>query len=203
MERLRLLLENLGRERGGTGLLVVVAAPAVVRAELSEAVRQAAAGDGGYEDTVARVLERFRAVAAELLPEDEGDALEPLLVDFEERAADLRDLLHAAFLLRDGGDRLTDGVLAQGELAYARLVTVVLCGAGIAAEMLDPRPLLVSDAEFGAARVEHSTTRARVAALLPGGIEMLVTAGGVAATSQGETTSLGLDGGVALSLIHI
>jgi|CXWL01.1.fsa_nt_gi aspartokinase/homoserine dehydrogenase 1 len=200
-ERLRWVVDQLRRERGAEGLLAVVAAPAVVRAELTEAVRQAAAGDGAYEDTSARVLERFRSVAAELIGRDDPEALEQVLVDFEERAADLRDLLHSAFLLRDGGDRLTDGVLAQGELAVARLVAVALGATGVVAELLDPRPLVVSDGEFGGARIDPAATRTRLATLLPGGVEVLVIAGGVAATSSGETTSLGPDGVVASAAV--
>lgn len=86
-----------------------------------------------------------------------------------------------------------DAVLACGERLAAPLVAAVLRAAGLAAAPVDAASLVVTDATFGEAAVDHAATRARAVrwfgALEPGAVP--VVTGFVGASPDGRTTTLG------------
>lgn len=108
----------------------------------------------------------------------------------------LAKLFEGVSLLGDYSAKIKDEVLAYGELISAKLVTKLLIGKGVKAELLDARQLLKTDNTFGDAKVlEHESKEniLRKFAELPIGSIPIIT-GFIASTLDGETTTLGRNG---------
>ncbi|WP_430909012.1 bifunctional aspartate kinase/homoserine dehydrogenase I [Maribacter sp. 2-571] len=108
----------------------------------------------------------------------------------------LAQLFEGVSLLGDYSLKIKDEVLAYGELISAKLIAKLLIGKGVEALFLDTRQLIVTDANFGNAKVLEEASKERVLqrfARLPKGTVPVVT-GFIAATENGETTTLGRNG---------
>jgi aspartate kinase len=110
---------------------------------------------------------------------------------------ELEDIVHALSVVEEVSPRSRDLMVSFGELASSRIVAAALEDAGIPARSLDPRSVLVTDAEHGAAQPDAEATdgrlREHVAPLLARGI-VVVIGGFVGASPSGLTTTLGRGG---------
>jgi aspartokinase/homoserine dehydrogenase 1 len=206
--RIRAVAEIVSTEAVRGPVVVVVSAMGGVTNALADAARTAAAGSEAWRDGWEALTRRHQQVLGELLG---GEPDEPLEAEFRQLLdQDLRDLLHGVSLVREASPRTLDAILAHGELLSARLVALALRRRGTPALSLDARGLLVSDDRFGNARVlwnESATAirghlsplstpaapaRPARGPILP--IPVPVVTGFVAATTRGETTTLGRGG---------
>lgn len=174
--------------------LVVVSALAGVTNELVQAAWLA--GDRDLERAEATLLaleDRHRALADVLGAPSGRDVLlgelDPL---FESARATLRSLA-------DGGPdpRLTDALLAVGELASSAVAAATLRAHGLEAVAVDIRPMMVTSADFGRAPVLLSLAEGRMREGLPPLLDsgaIGVTQGFIGATTDGITTTLGRGG---------
>jgi aspartate kinase len=171
--------------------VVVVSALARVTDQLVRLADATRGGDTGQVDTTLdALLERHHDVAL-VLPG--GEAALPHLGD---DVAALRDLLRGAM-----GRPLTpaerDDVVGRGELWSARLVAAACAGAGLAADWVDARTVVVTDDRFGRATPlpERIAERAalELAPLVAAG-RVPVTQGFIGATAAGVPTTLGRGG---------
>ena len=108
----------------------------------------------------------------------------------------LAKLFEGVSLLGDYSAKIKDEVLAYGELISAKLVTKLLIGKGVKAQMIDTRQLIKTDSTFGDAKVLETESKERVLmkfAQLPQDTIAVVT-GFIASTLEGETTTLGRNG---------
>jgi homoserine O-acetyltransferase len=117
-------------------------------------------------------------------------------VDLSHEFQDLAHLLQGVALLGDYSPKIKDQVLAIGELISTKLITKLLIGKGVDAQLIDSRQLIRTDDTFGDARVDEVESRTRVAevfsALGPGVVPIIP--GFIGATASGETTTLGRNG---------
>ena len=108
----------------------------------------------------------------------------------------LARMLEGVRLLGDFSPKVRDEVLAHGELISARLVTKLLIGKGIKAEMLDARELIRTDSAYGNAQVIEHPSREQVtrrfSALSPDTVPIVT--GFIASNALGDTTTLGRNG---------
>jgi homoserine O-acetyltransferase len=108
----------------------------------------------------------------------------------------LAKLFEGVSLLGDYSPKIKDEVLAHGEIISGKLVAKLLIGRGIKAKFLDSRELIKTDATFGDAKVLESPSKENVLlafAKLPKNTVPVIT-GFIAATENGETTTLGRNG---------
>ena len=202
-EAIRQLIEIVAEARREGPVVVVVSAFGGVTNALLAAADAAAAHDASYGDQHAALVERHLAMAEALAPDEVG----PLHQLLEARLGDLGDLLHGVFLLRECSPRTRDGVVSYGERCSAEVVAAALRAAGHAAVAHDARQSIVTDATFGRAQVDFEATRDRLRAAFLGedgeesapGEALVETAipvvtGFVAATPEGQTTTLGRGG---------
>jgi len=172
---------------------VVVSAMGGVTDALLAAARRAELRDDGYHDALETLGTRHLEAATALA--EAGERVE-LNATLERAFADLADLLHGIYLLREASARTLDAVAGYGERLSSWIVAAALRAHGVAAEAVDARALIETDDRFGAARVDFEATRARVrrhfADADPDRVQ--VVPGFVGATPRGHATTLGRGG---------
>ena len=187
-ERIRRAAILVARAQVDATPVVVVSAVGGVTNRLVEIADLAGRGDEGYEAVVREIEERHRALLRALAPPDELPALGLRL---ESALTELGRLARGAQLLGECTLRTRDRMLATGELLSSMLVAACLRAAGTAAAAVDAREILRTDNRFGSARVDQVASRTRVRERLPGADGIPVVTGFIAATAEGETTTLG------------
>ena len=180
------------RERDGGGPAVVVSAMSGVTDALLTVA--AAAGSGRERDALTRVAqlrERHHAAARDLAP------TQPLAADVDRHFDQLSDIVKALAVLREVSPRTLDVVASIGELVNSRIVTAALAEAGLPAEWVDARRVIVTNDDhtraIPLARETQAAMHASIVPLLEAG-RVPVLGGFVAATIDGHTTTLGRGG---------
>lgn len=200
-EAIRRVARLVARQRAGMsddarGPVVVVSALAGVTDRLLDVARRAGEGDeAGARAGVAALRQRHLDVAAALVAD--GGARSALVGAIEKDFDEIDAIAHALAILGEVSPRSQDVVAAAGELASSRVVTAALRDAGLPAEWVDARRVLVTSADHGAAVPLVEPTRERLAAcvrpLLDAGA-VPVLGGYIGATPGGATTTLGRGG---------
>lgn len=117
-------------------------------------------------------------------------------VSLSKEFRELVQLFEGVALLGDYSPKIKDQVLAYGELIAAKLLTKLLIGRGIKAELLDSRELIITDTGYGEAQVQESLSKENVLRAFAGleaGTVPVIT-GFIASNRAGETTTLGRNG---------
>ncbi len=170
--------------------VVVVSAMSGVTDALIALVRQAAARDAGWSAAFAKLCDKHRAAARELLV----SSAEPVLTVLEAEFVSLHDILHAQALVGHVSDDLQDIVQGLGEVWSSLLLDAALCARGARSLRIDAREVLVVEpGELGAV-VDWEASRARLAVVAPNPPERVVVTGFVARTTAGRVTTLGRNG---------
>lgn len=171
--------------------IVVVSALSGVTDQLIEICRIAAGGKATYRRLLAALEARHVVMVKELMP---GPAGENSLTYLTETFGELRELLHGVNLLKEQTPRTLDLVMSFGERLSAYLVAQAITMRGHQSISIDARGLVRTDAHFGAAHVDLSTTYTRIRRTLTDRSVVYVVTGFIGATSRGETTTLGRGG---------
>jgi aspartate kinase len=184
-------LVEIVRSRASCQPVVVVSALARVTDGLLALAHQCGSGDGAALDaSVAALLERHEGIARAL---PGCSAAVPAIA---EDAAELRREVMAARDRRLSPAEL-DAVAGRGELWSSRLVAAAMAGAGLDADWVDIRPILITDGRFGRAtpytQVLNKRARDHLKPLAEAG-RIPVTQGFIGATATGVTTTLGRGG---------
>ncbi len=192
-ERIRAVVQIVQATTGKSRVGVVVSAFGGVTDALLSAARVAAQHDVSYLELLTQLSARHLAAAAELaLVEERADLEARLRVGF----AELGDLLKGVYLLREASPRTRDRVASYGERWSAAVVAAALRAAGTDAADCDARQLIQTDGQFGNARLEVAASETQIqrhfAASAAGSLQ--VVTGFIAATAEGETTTLGRGG---------
>ena len=183
------------RARDGRGPAVVVSAMSGVTDALLAIA--SAAGADRLDDALPRVEEirqRHLAAARELVPDAARDSLNAQLSDHFDQ---LTGIVRALGVLREVSPRTLDVVASMGELLTSRLVAAALTAAGVAAEWVDARRVIVTNDEHTRAvpltRETNDALHAVMMPILDAG-RVPVVGGFVGATSDGHTSTLGRGG---------
>jgi len=175
--------------------LVVVSALAGVTDGLLDIAGQIEGGEGAAAEEAVRGLRRRHEEMAALVRDPERKAA--LLANLDSRFDELEAIVHALSVVEEVSPRSRDAIVSFGELASSRIVSAALEDGGVPSRAVDPRAVLVTNAEHGAAvpDLEATDTRLRenVVPLLAEGI-VPVLGGFVGATTTGLTTTLGRGG---------
>jgi aspartate kinase len=190
-------LVNTVREQqasAGAPPVVVVSALARVTDKLVAVARMAEAGQAEDAATELRGLSMRHAAVTGGVTEASRDAVRAAIErEFDEAIA----IVHALAVLQEVSPRSLDAVLALGEIVSSRIVAAACADAGLAAQWVDAREMLVTDADHNSAVPDMSATEQRVHARLTpmlGAGQIPVLGGYIGATAQGITTTLGRGG---------
>ncbi|HUW39719.1 MAG TPA: aspartate kinase [Rectinemataceae bacterium] len=188
-ERLR-NVADIVRSEGAEGIVVVLSALGGVTDALFSCGKTAAArNEGGALEGLGRVMERHRAVAAELF----GEAVPGELADFIAAAEkELSLLLRGSAMLGALPDKSLDALVGYGELLSSRLLAAFM-----RVPWLDARLVMRTDSRFGQARplpaeIRVLAEKELLPALDRGGT--VVTQGYIGSDASGAPTTLGRGG---------
>lgn len=175
--------------------VVVVSALAKVTDQLLEAGHAAASGRLGAALAIAReIYVRHEGLADSLVA---GSAHSTLDQQLRGEFRELEALLHDLESSRRLDLKSQDALLGFGECFSSRLITEVLCQAGLNATHVDARSCIVTDARHGQASPLWEPTNERLqenlGSLLQAG-RVPVLGGFIAATDDGVPTTLGRGG---------
>lgn len=178
------------RELRSTPLMVVVSAIGKVTDMLAETAALAGNGDAAYRDKLEGIASLHGGIIRELFG-TEASAEETWL---GEMMAELNDVLHGVFLLRELSDKSLALVLSYGERLSCRIVSRYMHVSGTPAECVDARSVIVTDDNHCFAKVDRLATgkliheRFRSFDVLP------VVTGFIASAPDGSVTNLGRGG---------
>ena len=190
-ERIR-AVAGIVKEAAAHGpVAVVVSAFGGVTDDLLAAARCAESRDESYRETLAALEKRHLEAIRELAAPEEQDGLRDRV---REILGEVDELVHGAFLVRESSARTLDRILGAGERMSAPIVAAALRQLGLAAEDCDARSLVVTGPEFGRALVREEPTSSRIRAHFADRDAVQVVTGFVAATEDGEPTTLGRGG---------
>jgi len=170
--------------------IVVVSAFSGVTDSLLQAARLASEGRE-WQDTFQAISERHHSMIAALLQsslEEKARAGTQALLD------EVSSLLLGISLIHDLSPRTLDLVASYGERLSAGILSLVLTQAGVEAEAVDARQLIITDDKFGAAHWIESETLPRVRSFFANFSRTAVVTGFIASTVDGITTTLGRGG---------
>ncbi len=179
-------------EAAATGrVLVVVSAFSGITNSLIEASQKAVHGSAAWLGDLDAIARRHAEALSALAANHEKATLHETVT----RAADeLRGVLQGVSLVRECTPRTLDSIVSFGERISALIVASAFRAAGRPATACDARTLVVTDQNFGAARVNFAATHDRIARWWSAEKELSVVTGFISATESGETTTLGRGG---------
>ncbi len=173
---------------------VVVSAMGGMTDALLDLTELAEQGDSGYEAGLEAIGDRYAGAARDLL---EVDALVPILNTWSKDSQDIRDVLHAAALVRSAPQRSRDVVAGYGEIWSARLLAAFLGQqeATRGGTWLDAREVIVvRETELGPT-VLWEASQANFDGMLPRDFNgIAVMTGFIASDDEGLQTTLGRNG---------
>lgn len=194
-------LENAQRVRGVADLVrqsarnqrvvVVVSAMTRVTNELLQAAQLATTGEASAPALIDALCARHHDALADVAPAGEQAALGQQI---DEIRVEIQSLIHGISLVRDSSPRVLDAVAAYGELLSSVLVAAALRAVGLEAAAVDARAFIVTDDSFGRAIVDRAQSYQRIQSRLGQGDDVPVVTGFIAATPDGDTTTLGRGG---------
>ena len=151
----------------------------------------AAKGDESYYEQFLAFSKRHTDAARDLLPEP---YLSEVLAGLENNHEVLKNLLYGIFLVREASTRTMDYVISFGERNSAFIIAHTLQQAGLSAAYLDARKIIVTDKNFGSAKVDLALTYENIQKYYAQNSDIQIVTGFIAAAKGGLTTTLGRGG---------
>jgi len=191
-ERIKSIIEILKTYQAkGEKFTIVCSAFSGVTDSLIEMSTRAANADDSYLELFEAFSKRHIQAAKELLKTDIEKAV---LKGLKENHKTLKDILHGIFLVREASVRTMDYVLSFGERNSNYIIANALTVHGLPADFLDAREIIVTDKNFGAAKVDLATSYENIKAYYGKASNIQVVTGFIAAAKGGLTTTLGRGG---------
>ncbi|NMW22444.1 MAG: bifunctional aspartate kinase/homoserine dehydrogenase I [Chlorobiaceae bacterium] len=172
-------------------IVVVVSAIHRVTDLLHESATKACSGESGYRSILDELDHLHLLIAGELFS---GEILEKVTVAIRSELADLNDIVHGVFLLRELSEKSLALVLGFGERLSARMVSSYLQEHSMASFYLDARELIVTDTNYGDALVDTHASELKIRKHLALFDGVPVVTGFIAAAPDGTLTTLGRGG---------
>lgn len=171
-------------------LTVVVSAVGKVTDMLAEAGALAAKGDAGWRQKLDGIASLHEGIIMELFPDDAFG----LRAWLHEMMAELNDVLHGVFLLRELSGKSQALILSYGERLSCRIVSACLQQQGTPSECVDARTLIVTDDNHCFAKVDRLATGKLIRERLVRFDPVPVVTGFIASATDGSVTNLGRGG---------
>jgi bifunctional aspartokinase / homoserine dehydrogenase 1 len=194
-ERLRAAAALSAEQARVRPTVVVVSAMSKITDLLLDGLRRAELGDeAGLDERLAELAKRHRDTAAELL---EGAARALVLEEITMLVGEYERLAQGIRMLGERPLRSVDEAIAIGERLSAALLAAYLRTTGVAAQAVNAREVIVTNAVFGGATPLTRPTREKAQAVLVALLEqgtLPVVTGFNGATADGRPTTLGRGG---------
>ncbi len=190
-ERVRSVAKIVAGAAKDGAIAVVVSAFGGVTDDLLDVAHGASRHDDGYRDVLTKLEKRHRDAAAQLSAPGDRPALD---AHIDAIFREIEEIAHGAFMVREASPRTVDRIVSAGERLSAAITAACFRADGMDAAHCDARRLIVTGSEFGNAQVRADETTQRVREHFSQAMPLQVITGFVAATADGETTTLGRGG---------
>ncbi|GAB4339181.1 MAG: bifunctional aspartate kinase/homoserine dehydrogenase I [Flammeovirgaceae bacterium] len=175
----------------GISFAVTVSAMSGITNALIEAGKLASKKDEQYTQVLQELEgQHFDAVRELFTVQNQSRVIAQL----KKMLNELEEILHGVSLLRELSPRTLDLIQSFGERMSAFFIAEFFTQEGIPSEMLDARDVIVTDRNFGSAKVDFHKTNTNIVAYFKNRNALQVITGFIGATPQGETTTLGRGG---------
>ena len=181
----------LQAQEEGQRVAVVVSAFAGVTNTLLALAEDSARGEETYLAKLAELSARHRQAVEELVGVGHRDQAQAAVGNL---LSELERTLAGIHLLREATARARDAVASFGERLSATIMAEALHDAGVVAEFLDARQVVLTDERFGNASVSRPETEALVRSYFAAHPGLQMVTGFIGATRDGVTTTLGRGG---------
>ncbi len=190
-EKIRNVASIVKAESEKTKVAVVLSAMKGITDNLLECADLAVQGNTAYKTILKDITEREFTAFDELIGKDnEPEARERLAEMLEE----LKEILLGVQMVKECSVRSQDLIVSFGERMNNTVCAAYLRSIGIKATYVDTRKLILTDDNFGAARVNYHESYMRIREHLSSIEGIPVITGFIGATEDGITTTLGRNG---------
>ncbi|SMO56692.1 bifunctional aspartate kinase/homoserine dehydrogenase I [Fodinibius sediminis] len=190
-DAIRKVLKLISRKREEGRIQVVVSAFRGVTNTLQQMVEEASDGNQTYRDQLKAIEDRHIEIVRKLIGVKEQSTV---LTELKVLLNELDDVLHGVSLTHELTARTRDFVLGFGERLSAYIISKALKSSGVEAEYVDAREMIVTNDDFGNARVLIAKTYENIRRRLGKSDTVGVITGFISSTENGETTTLGRGG---------
>ena len=172
--------------------IVVVSALGGITDKLLEAGAAAARGEEGYKDLLKDIELRHLNTVRELIPITRQSSILSLV---KKTLNQLEDICNGIFLLGELSARTKDTVVSFGELLSSQIVSAGLLAKEVANVWKDSREVIITDAQYGQARVDFIVTGEKMKRYFSTHAgHLFLVPGFIASGPDGVTTTLGRGG---------
>ncbi len=191
-DRIKQLIEIVRSRAAGQQVVIVVSAMSGVTNLLEEACLKASDKNEGYRSSLDMIIRKHEECigAFPFTP-----AVSAVLID------QIRDPIHRLGVICRGlslvGDLTSKTkayIMSFGEVLSSLIVRAALSSAGVEAQLIDSRDVIVTDEQFLSARVDFPETIKRIKENISGQHQVYIAPGYVARSATGESTTLGRGG---------
>jgi aspartokinase/homoserine dehydrogenase 1 len=180
-----------GKIKNGEKFTVVCSALGGITDLLIKMSELAASGKDEYIAYYHQFKDRHESAAKKIL----GDKNYMLIAEkLDQNYSVLKDLLKGIFLVREVSLRTMDYVLSFGERNSNFIIAQALTKRGFEAEYLDARKIIVTNKDFGGAKVDFEITNEKIVTHYSNHDKIQVVTGFIASDPGGLTTTLGRGG---------
>jgi aspartokinase/homoserine dehydrogenase 1 len=144
-----------------------------------------------YKTKLAEIEKRHLDAVRELIGVQKQSSI---LAQVKFMINELEDVLHGVFLVKERTPRTLDYVMSFGERLSAYIISEAFKDKGVAAEFLDARKVVRTDANFGYAKVDFDVTNKLINDHFKNHTDLQVITGFIGTSETGETTTLGRSG---------
>ncbi len=190
-EKIRNVASIVIAESEKTKVAVVLSAMKGITDNLLECADLAVQGNIAYKTILKDITEREFTAFDELIgKENESEAR----VSLSEMLEELKEILLGVQMVKECSVRSQDLIVSFGERMNNTVCAAYLRSVGIKATYVDTRKLILTDDNFGAARVNYKESYMRIREHLSSIEGIPVITGFIGATEDGITTTLGRNG---------
>lgn len=175
----------------GVKIAVVVSAQSGITNLLTLAGDQAAEGEEIYASTLKEIENKHFEVIKSLISAKGQSSLfghVKLLLN------ELEDVLHGVFLLKEQSLRTKDLIMSFGERLSAYIIHEFLKQSGIPAEYLDARKIIITDDNFGSAKINFEKTNRLISQHFKEHETLQIVTGFISSNAKNQITTLGRGG---------
>ncbi len=147
--------------------------------------------DNSYKTLFTELKERHYSTIDSLFTAPDGLAVKAYVSSV---LSELEQIIHGVYLLRELSKRSLDMIMSFGERLSAYIIAKYSTSAGLVAKFVDTRPLIITDDNFGAARVQFERTVENIRNYYQEHSGVKIITGFIASSPDGVITTLGRGG---------
>ncbi|MBN1782406.1 bifunctional aspartate kinase/homoserine dehydrogenase I [bacterium] len=173
------------------GPVLVISAFGGVTDALIRLSHMAAGSDSGYQVHLDMLVKQHMSVIKTYIP---GPVQKETASDVEKMLNALKDTIHGVYLVKELSPKTLDFILSFGERLSAAIINGCLKVRNLETEMIDAEDLIITDGQFGFARVHWDSSFRNIRKRLKSPKKIPVIPGCIGSTVQHETTTFGRGG---------